>query len=92
MKRVHVTVHGQVQGVGFRYHTFVMAEQLGITGWVRNRYDGTVEIEGEGPDLVVDRFIDIVKEGPRFSKVSRLEKEFYDTVKGYRGFTIEETE
>ena len=41
-------VHGRVQGVGFRFWTLRMAEQRGVSGWVRNRLDGTVEVHAEG--------------------------------------------
>ncbi|MFH1410063.1 MAG: acylphosphatase, partial [Patescibacteria group bacterium] len=50
MIRVHLTIHGQVQGVFFRAHTVEKAQALGdITGWVANQADGTVAIEAEGP-------------------------------------------
>ena len=39
----HLVIHGRVQGVGFRYHMICEAERLGLTGWVRNRHEGTVE-------------------------------------------------
>ena len=61
--------HGEVQGVGFRFRAYHLAERYGITGWVANRYDGTVELEAEGyPEaircllegLYSDRFIRIM--------------------------------
>ncbi|HJB62075.1 MAG TPA: acylphosphatase, partial [Candidatus Microbacterium pullistercoris] len=48
MKRVHIIVTGTVQGVGFRYSTKAEAEQLGVTGWVRNVGSDRVEIEAQG--------------------------------------------
>ncbi|WP_280770215.1 acylphosphatase [Salipaludibacillus daqingensis] len=54
MKRFHVIVDGKVQGVGFRYHTQITASQRDLTGWVRNKLDGTVELEVQGdPDQIV---------------------------------------
>jgi len=54
MKRYHVIVDGKVQGVGFRYHTQITASQRNLTGWVRNKLDGTVELEVQGdPDQIV---------------------------------------
>ena len=46
--RMHYVFHGCVQGVGFRYRAAYSARQYGITGWVQNRYDGSVEMEAEG--------------------------------------------
>ena len=60
--------YGQVQGVGFRYHASMAARGLGLTGWVRNEYDGTVTMEAQGPEehltqlvhqLQAGRYIDI---------------------------------
>ena len=48
MVRRHIIFHGRVQGVGFRYYCVHKARQLNLTGWVRNRYDGTVEAEVQG--------------------------------------------
>ena len=51
--RPHVTIHGEVQGVGYRYTMKIVANEVGVTGWVRNRRDGTVEAEVEGtPDQI----------------------------------------
>lgn len=46
--RKHIYVSGRVQGVGFRYRTYYLAESLGLTGWVRNLYDERVELELQG--------------------------------------------
>lgn len=46
--RIHYIFHGDVQGVGFRYTSAEIARSLGITGWVKNLYDGTVEMEAQG--------------------------------------------
>jgi len=47
-RRIHYIFHGDVQGVGFRYTSAGIAKSLGITGWVKNLYDGTVEMEAQG--------------------------------------------
>jgi len=47
--RIHYIFHGTVQGVGFRYKACYSAKNRGVTGWVRNCSDGTVEMEAEGP-------------------------------------------
>ena len=51
--RKHIIFRGRVQGVGFRYHSTYKAENLGLTGWVRNRYDGSVEMEVQGSEVSI---------------------------------------
>lgn len=57
MIRRHIIFHGRVQGVGFRYRSAMMANELGLTGWVRNLYDGTVEMEVQGNGAMISRLI-----------------------------------
>jgi len=74
----HIWVNGLVQGVGFRAHVEYSARQIGgLTGWVRNVGDDTVEALAEGERSKVERLIDAVKRGPRASRVdgARLEWE-----------------
>ena len=53
--RKHIQFYGKVQGVGFRYHATYKARFLGLTGWVRNCSDGSVEMEVQGePELIDD--------------------------------------
>ena len=54
--RLHAVVHGRVQGVNFRYHTVRVAQGLGLTGWVANRWDGTVETVAEGSREALNQF------------------------------------
>lgn len=49
-RRLEARVHGRVQGVSFRYHTREKARALGLTGWVMNREDGTVQVVAEGTE------------------------------------------
>ena len=49
-KRMESLVRGIVQGVAFRYHTALKANQLGLQGWVRNNKDGTVQVEAQGQE------------------------------------------
>ena len=51
--RKHIIFRGRVQGVGFRYHSTYKAENLGLTGWVRNCYDGSVEMEVQGSEVSI---------------------------------------
>lgn len=55
--RRHIIFYGRVQGVGFRYYSVNKARQLGLTGWVRNLYDGTVEMEVQGEEPKIDELI-----------------------------------
>lgn len=69
MRRVHVTVSGEVQGVGYRYTMRMIAREAGVAGWVRNRRDGTVEAEVEGTPERVDAVLAWMAEGPPGSQV-----------------------
>jgi acylphosphatase len=63
--RLRVTVHGRVQGVGFRYAVERAARSRGVAGWVRNRSDGTVEAVFEGDAEAVESLVRVCREGPR---------------------------
>ena len=82
-------ISGQVQGVGYRYFASREATLLGITGYVRNLYDGSVEVFAEGEDTSIDRFGQILEEGPRFGNVSDIKIENYPPEGIYTNFTIE---
>jgi len=64
MKKVKMNVQGRVQGVGFRYMTKIVADQLGVTGTVKNEEDGSVTIEAAGEEETIDQFIKEVKQSP----------------------------
>lgn len=71
MTRVrHLRIAGRVQGVGFRLHMQREARALGITGWVRNRADGTVEAVVQGTSEAVDAVIAWARHGPSSAVVS----------------------
>ena len=73
MERLHAMVHGDVQGVGFRYFVQRKAQQLGLRGWVRNNEDGTVELVAEGGRPELEQLERAVKDGPRLARVERVE-------------------
>ena len=73
MVRVRVVVSGRVQGVWFRQSTHERATAAGVAGWVRNRPDGTVEAELEGPRPAVDEVLSWMAEGPPLAEVAGLE-------------------
>lgn len=89
MIRVHMTVHGKVQGVFYRTHTVEKAEQLGhIGGWVANQADGTVAIEAEGPENKINDFIDWCRSGPSTCEVDKVEVERHEYSREFDGFGI----
>ncbi|NLZ43335.1 MAG: acylphosphatase [Clostridia bacterium] len=88
MVRYHIIVHGRVQGVGFRYYVQEKAYLYGIRGWVKNRFDGTVEIEAEGEEENFRLFLESVREGPRFAYVENLEINKMADLKNYERFAI----
>ncbi len=87
MSRKRVTVHGRVQGVFFRDTTRRMAESRGVSGWVRNNPDGSVEAAFEGPDDAVDAMVDFAREGPRGALVETVDVAAEDP-EGLTGFRI----
>lgn len=72
--RYWVRVKGRVQGVGFRYFVREQAEQLKLTGWVRNESDGSVECEIQGLNEDVERLLLALEQGPCASRVDGLQK------------------
>lgn len=71
--RRHFRISGRVQGVGFRYFTQRTADQVGVTGWVRNLGDGDVEAEAQGSSDAVERFTEALRKGPRTGHVRNLQ-------------------
>lgn len=72
MQTLHLQILGRVQGVGFRESMRVEAERLGVTGWVSNRADGSVEAMIQGPGMAVNALLDWVKIGPSMARVDRV--------------------
>lgn len=64
MKKVSIRVTGFVQGVGFRYSTKLVADQIGVYGIVRNESDGSVYIEANGEEEKIDKFIEKIRNSP----------------------------
>ena len=71
----HAKVYGRVQGVGFRYSAMRAAERYGVCGWVRNEFDGTVEVFVEGEQQKVQNFLGWLKKGPTGSFVRQVLKQ-----------------
>jgi acylphosphatase len=92
MKPTHaklIMVRGRVQGVGFRYFVQNAATRLGLTGNVRNCPDSTVEIVAEGNNRAIADLIEQVKQGPRLSRVERVDAVDIPVEGTYGSFSIE---
>lgn len=85
--RRRVIISGLVQGVFFRDTCRRLAEQNGVAGWVRNRFDGTVEAVYEGEEAAVLRMLDWSRRGPRRAVVERVDVST-ERPEGLTGFTI----
>jgi len=82
--RIHVT--GRVQGVGFRYSTVREAKRRGITGFVKNQYDGSVYIEAEGSQEQLLDLVEWCRRGPGFVKSVTADP---GPLENYTDFTVE---
>ena len=72
---LHLTIHGIVQGVGYRWNMVQAARRRGVTGWVRNRHDGCVEAVVSGPRDVLDELIAWARRGPSGARVDKIDVE-----------------
>ncbi|MEQ2526692.1 acylphosphatase [Robertmurraya yapensis] len=89
MVRLHITVSGVVQGVGFRYFTQMKAVQFNINGWVRNSTDGeAVEIVAVGDRDNLDQFIKSLRQGNPFSKVTDINMNELTDTEPFHSFKI----
>jgi acylphosphatase len=85
--RAHLIIEGRVQGVWFRDSTRNEATRLDLTGWVKNRFDGSVELVAEGPGEKVEKFIEWCHHGPpiaRVTKVHEIKEDFTGEFDSFR--------
>lgn len=87
-RRVRLVVSGRVQGVGFRYAARDAAAENGVSGWVRNLPDGSVEIVAQGPASAVAAMTAWAYRGPRHASVDGVHVEDLDGTPGLSGFEI----
>ncbi|MBI2084861.1 MAG: acylphosphatase [Candidatus Aenigmarchaeota archaeon] len=88
MKRVFAKIHGIVQHVGFRNFVRGNARKLGITGWVKNSLDGTVEAVFEGEEQAVSELVEKCKQGPMLAMVEKVEVREHEPVKEFEEFLV----
>jgi acylphosphatase len=88
-KRLVATVHGYVQGVGFRWSTREVARRLNLLGYVRNRYDRTVEVVAEGPERALRELLSFLRKGPSAASVERVDVKWLAGSGGFHGFEVQ---
>jgi acylphosphatase len=88
LSRFHAYVSGRVQGVAFRYYAEREALGLGLTGWVRNRRDGRVEVVAEGRKDDLENYVERLREGPRMARVEKLDIQWEGPSGEYSDFRI----
>ncbi len=88
MQRAHIIVKGIVQGVYFRAFTKETADRLGISGWVRNLPNSSVEAVAEGEEQALKEFVSRLKKGPSKSCVDKVQIEYSGAKNEFIGFCI----
>lgn len=78
MNSKRLVISGRVQGVGFRQWMVEKAQALGLSGWVRNRLDGSVEALVAGDIAAVEEFLRLCRRGPRMAVVESIDEELAD--------------
>lgn len=86
--RVHLTIHGKVQGVYYRAFTKELADSLGLKGWVKNLPNRCVEAIFEGEKEIIEMAINKCREGPPYSMVTNIEIKWEDNLEGFNDFRI----
>ena len=86
--RIRIIVYGDVQGVFFRAGTVSEAKKLGLTGWVRNSDDGSVELVAEGERKQLEKLLEWCAHGPAGASVSKVEHKWADATGEFADFGI----
>jgi acylphosphatase len=88
VRRIRAIVTGHVQGVSFRAATRVQARRLGLIGWVKNRSDGSVELEAEGDDGKLAELVAWCEHGPPSARVARVDVQQLAATGAERDFDV----
>ena len=86
--RKHVRFTGRVQGVNFRYTSSNFANKFGLTGWVRNDYDGSVEMEVQGTPELINQLFNYMKNVSSYIVIDNIEQNTIPTISDETGFII----
>lgn len=89
--RLHATVTGRVQGVSFRYFVLDEADQLDLSGWVRNRWNGSVEVVAEGKRQNLEQLLQALRKGPPMASVENVDFEWLAHTGEFSGFSVTTT-
>ncbi len=84
----HIIVKGLVQGVGFRWFVEREAKLLGLKGYVKNLFNGNVEVEVEGEKVIIEELIKQLRVGNRSSRVTDVQVDWQENEDKYNGFRI----
>lgn len=88
-KEIDCVVHGKVQGVGYRLFIKKQADKLGLTGFVQNEEDGSVNVVAQGEPETLEKFVESLKSGPYFSRVDKVKVNWPNTLQDVlTGFEI----
>lgn len=85
--RKYIRFHGFVQGVGFRYRAEHAASRLGATGWVKNNPDGSVSMEIQGTEEMIDKVILMIEQG-NYIRIDRMDVKSTKVIEEERSFRI----
>jgi acylphosphatase len=89
--RLHATVVGRVQGVSFRFFVAERAESLGLFGWVRNRWNGSVEVCAEGSKKNLEELLDSLRQGPPMARVDDVDFDWQPNKGEFNDFQVRNT-
>ncbi len=88
IQELHAYVHGRVQGVGFRYFVVEHALSLGLRGYARNEFDGSVEVVAQGPRPALERLVTLLRQGPSAAHVTDVRLTLGQPTQHVSGFHV----
>ncbi len=88
IQELHAEVHGNVQGVGFRYFVVNKALYLGLRGYTRNQSDGSVEVVAQGPRPALEQLLSLLRQGPSAAQVSEVRTTWRQPTEHLSGFHV----
>lgn len=92
LTRLHAIVEGRVQGVSFRFFVQENAHSLSLKGWVRNRWNGNVEVMAEGERGQLEKLLQAIRRGPRAAFVTKVQEQWLPATGEFAQFNIRTTQ